>query len=47
MEKSCIGKYDVVIVGSDQVWRPLYVPNIKNIENVNLLWSGKRLLTDI
>lgn len=30
MEKSCMGKYDVVIVGSDQVWRPLYVPNIND-----------------
>lgn len=30
MEKSCIGKYDVVIVGSDQVWRPMYVPNIND-----------------
>ena len=30
MEKSCKGKYDVVIVGSDQVWRPMYVPNIND-----------------
>lgn len=30
MEKSCMGKYDAVIVGSDQVWRPLYVPNIND-----------------
>lgn len=30
MEKSCKGKYDVVIVGSDQIWRPIYVPNIND-----------------
>lgn len=30
MEKSCKGKYGVVIVGSDQIWRPIYVPNIND-----------------
>lgn len=30
MKKSCKGMYDVVIVGSDQVWRPIYVPNIND-----------------
>lgn len=28
MKKFCEGKYDAIIVGSDQVWRPKYVPNI-------------------
>lgn len=28
MKKSCAGKYDTIIVGSDQVWRPKYLPNI-------------------
>lgn len=28
MKKSIEGKYDAIIVGSDQVWRPKYVPNI-------------------
>lgn len=27
---ACQNKYDAFIVGSDQVWRPEYVPNIKN-----------------
>lgn len=41
MEKSCKDMYDVVIVGSDQVWRPIYVPNIndfflKFIKNKNI-----------
>ena len=26
----CKGKYDAIVVGSDQVWRPNYVPNIEN-----------------
>ncbi len=30
MEKECKGRYDIVIVGSDQVWRPKYVPCIKD-----------------
>lgn len=28
--QECSNKYDVVIVGSDQVWRPEYVPNVEN-----------------
>lgn len=28
--KTCGGRYDAIIVGSDQVWRPDYVPNIEN-----------------
>lgn len=30
LTKECKGKYDAIIVGSDQVWRPDYVPNIEN-----------------
>lgn len=30
IRKECQGKYDVIVVGSDQVWRPEYVPNIEN-----------------
>ena len=41
MEKSCIGKYDVVIVGSDQVWRPLYVPNIKKYRDCESIMEWK------
>lgn len=29
MRNVVTGRYDVVVVGSDQVWRPEYVPNIK------------------
>ena len=28
--KLCNNRYDAIIVGSDQVWRPDYVPNIQN-----------------
>lgn len=28
--KACRGKYDAIVVGSDQVWRPDYVPDIEN-----------------
>lgn len=28
MQRGCEGKYDIIIVGSDQVWRPIYVPRI-------------------
>lgn len=40
--KECKGKFDAVIVGSDQVWRPDYVPNIENfyldfVKNKNIL----------
>ena len=30
MKKECEGKYDVVVVGSDQVWRPIYVSQIED-----------------
>lgn len=30
LAKKCKGRYDVIIVGSDQVWRPDYVPDIKD-----------------
>lgn len=30
MKKKCEGKYDVVVVGSDQVWRPIYVSQIED-----------------
>lgn len=30
LRNECRGKYDAIIVGSDQVWRPDYVPNIQN-----------------
>ena len=30
LRKECKGKYDAIVVGSDQVWRPDYVPNIEN-----------------
>ena len=29
MRKVVVGRYDAVVVGSDQVWRPEYVPNIR------------------
>ncbi len=28
LKKICYGRYEIVVVGSDQVWRPDYVPNI-------------------
>lgn len=28
--QECSHKYDAIIVGSDQVWRPEYVPNVEN-----------------
>lgn len=28
--KYCLGKFDAYIVGSDQIWRAIYVPDIKN-----------------
>lgn len=30
LKKYCEGKFDAYIVGSDQVWRAIYVPDIKN-----------------
>lgn len=30
VEKKLVNKFDAVIVGSDQVWRPIYVPQIEN-----------------
>lgn len=30
LKKYCDGKFDAYIVGSDQVWRAIYVPDIKN-----------------
>lgn len=30
MRRGCEGKYDIIIVGSDQVWRPIYVPRIED-----------------
>lgn len=30
LRKECKGKYDAIVVGSDQVWRPDYVSNIEN-----------------
>lgn len=30
LRKCCEGKFDAYIVGSDQVWRAIYVPDIKN-----------------
>ena len=30
MKKECEGKYDIVVVGSDQVWRPIYVSQIED-----------------
>lgn len=30
MTKECEGKYDIVVVGSDQVWRPIYVSQIED-----------------
>lgn len=30
MKKECEGRYDIVVVGSDQVWRPIYVSQIED-----------------
>ena len=30
LKQDLVDKYDAVIVGSDQVWRPIYVPNIED-----------------
>lgn len=30
LQKECKDKFDAYIVGSDQVWRPIYVPKIEN-----------------
>lgn len=30
LKKYCKGRFDAIVVGSDQVWRPDYVPNIEN-----------------
>lgn len=30
LAEECRGKYDAIVVGSDQIWRPDYVPNIEN-----------------
>lgn len=42
LSKTCKERYDAIIVGSDQVWRPDYVPNIENffldfVENEDIL----------
>jgi hypothetical protein len=30
LKRACKGKFDVYLVGSDQVWRPIYVPDVCN-----------------
>lgn len=30
VEKKLVNKFDAIIVGSDQVWRPIYVPQVEN-----------------
>ena len=30
MKKECEGRYDIVVVGSDQIWRPIYVSQIED-----------------
>lgn len=42
--KYCEGKFDAYIVGSDQVWRAIYVPDIKNyFLDFTEGWNVKRI----
>ncbi len=43
LKKQITDKYDVIIVGSDQVWRPEYVPNIEDYFLTFLSDNTKRI----
>lgn len=43
LKEHITGKYDVIIVGSDQVWRPDYVPDIENFFLTFLSDDTKRI----
>lgn len=45
LRKECEGKFDAYIVGSDQVWRPIYVPGIVSNMYLDFTegWNVKRI----
>ncbi len=44
LRKECEGKFDAYIVGSDQVWRAIYVPDISNYYlDFTAGWNVKRI----
>ena len=44
LRKECEGKFDAYIVGSDQVWRAIYVPDISNYYlDFTADWNVKRI----
>ena len=44
LRKCCVGKFDAYVVGSDQVWRAIYVPDVKNyFLDFTEGWNVKRI----